>query len=164
MRKRQTRVAAMLTALVSAVGSAVAFSGDLAGDTRALDEFHALSKKFDEAIDRRDAAAVAALFTEDGVFMTPTGVLFGRRAIEESCARDLKLRPVSSHIHQADQLCSVGKEAWSLGQWWSTVPSERGPAFLQGYWSALFAREGDAWKFRMLTFNETSAFQSPAGN
>ena len=53
------------------------FLGDLAGDTRALDEFHALSKKFDEAIDRRDAAAVAALFTEDGVFMTPTGVSLG---------------------------------------------------------------------------------------
>ena len=32
----------------------------------------------------------------------------------------------------------------------------RSPVFVRGYWSALFVREADVWRFRMLTFYESS--------
>jgi hypothetical protein len=46
---------------------AIAFEGNLAGDVKALDEFTALSMKEGEAFNKNDAAALAALFTEDAV-------------------------------------------------------------------------------------------------
>jgi pimeloyl-ACP methyl ester carboxylesterase len=40
-------------------------------------------KKFDEAFNNGDAAALAALYTEDAVQVTPQGPVFGREAIEK---------------------------------------------------------------------------------
>jgi uncharacterized protein (TIGR02246 family) len=40
-------------------------------------------KKYDEAFNKNDAAAVVGLFTEDAVFVTPTGPVYGREAIEK---------------------------------------------------------------------------------
>jgi len=54
-------------------GSALALSGwlsgDLAGNVKALGEFSALSMKYDEAYNKKDAGALAALFTEDAVYV-----------------------------------------------------------------------------------------------
>ena len=38
----------------------------------------------------------------------------------------------------------------------------RDPVQEKGYWSAIYAREGDAWKARMLTSNITPAPAAPA--
>jgi len=43
-----------------------------------------LVAKYDEVFSRRDPAAVAALFTEDAVRVTPRGTFTGRAAIEKS--------------------------------------------------------------------------------
>ena len=45
------------------------FSGNLAGDVKALDEFNVLRMKEDEAFNKNDAAALAALFTEDALLV-----------------------------------------------------------------------------------------------
>ena len=37
----------------------------------------------------------------------------------------------------------------------STFQSQTGPVFALGYWSAIYVREGDAWKIRMWTINQT---------
>ena len=42
----------------------------------------ALVKKFDEAWNNNDAAALAALYAEDAVIVTDTGPIYGRDAIE----------------------------------------------------------------------------------
>ena len=41
------------------------------------------SKAWDEAINNNDAAAIAAFFTRDGVFVTPEGSIIGREAIQK---------------------------------------------------------------------------------
>jgi ketosteroid isomerase-like protein len=43
----------------------------------------ALVKKYDEAFNKNDAAALAALFTEEAIFVTDTGPVNGREAIEK---------------------------------------------------------------------------------
>ncbi len=40
-------------------------------------------KKHTDALDKNDAAAVAANFTEDGILITPDGPIFGRESIEK---------------------------------------------------------------------------------
>ena len=47
-------------------------------------------KKHTDALDKNDATAVAANFTEDGVFVTPNATFFGREAIEKHYADDFK--------------------------------------------------------------------------
>ena len=56
---------------------------DLLGVAKALEEFGELSLKVDEAINKNDAAAVAAFDTEDGIFVTSEGPKYGREAIEK---------------------------------------------------------------------------------
>jgi hypothetical protein len=57
-----------------AIGLAVrafALSGNLAEDIRAFDEFNLLRMKVAEAFTNNDAAALAALFTQDALLVEP---------------------------------------------------------------------------------------------
>src|SRR5258708_6584317 len=68
------KIRLLLTLVGLAFGFAVPalasfFQGDLAGDVKALGEFTALRMKEDEAFNKYDAAALAALFTEDAVYV-----------------------------------------------------------------------------------------------
>jgi hypothetical protein len=59
-----------------AIGLAVrafALSGNLAEDIRAFDEFNLLRMKVAEAFTNNDAAALAALFTQDALLVEPEG-------------------------------------------------------------------------------------------
>ena len=136
------------------VDPAITQQRDLLGDVKALDEFGVLATKVDEAFNKNDAGALAALFTEDGVLVTPEGIFFGRQAIEKRYVELFQRWPVTSSTSQRDQLNAIDNAAWSTGEWWSTLQSENGPEFERGYWSAIYVREGDGWKIRMLTISE----------
>jgi hypothetical protein len=60
------------------------------------------------------------------------------------------------------QLNAIDNAVWSAGQWASTIQSETGPVFTWGYWSAIYVREGDTWKIRMLTLSEKPHPPPPA--
>ena len=83
-------------------GPALAFQGDLAGDVKALGEFIALRMKEDEAFNKNDAAALAALFTEDAVYVVPEGLFSGRQAIEKRYADVFQRWHPTNFIGQAD--------------------------------------------------------------
>ena len=59
-------------------------------------------------------------------------------------------------MSEGNKLNAIGNDAWAVGQWWSTLESQNGPVFARGYWSALYVREGDVWKMRLLTLNEVA--------
>ena len=127
---------------------------DLLGDAKALGEFGVLGMKVDEAFNKNDASAVAALFTEDGVLVAPDGMFYGRVAIEKRFADTFQRWPITTFSGQRCQLNAIDNAAWSVGESWSTLQSETGPKFERGYWSAIYVREGDDWKIRMLTVSE----------
>jgi uncharacterized protein (TIGR02246 family) len=132
----------------------VAQQRNLLGDVKAIGEFSALSMKEEEAFNRNDAGAVAALFTEDAVLVAPEGLFFGRQAIEKRYADMFQRWPMTNFSGQRDELNAIDHAVWSVGHWWSNLRSRNGPIILRGYWSAIYVREGDAWKIRMLTVNE----------
>ena len=118
-------------------------------------------KKHTDALDKNDAAAVAANFTEDGILVTPGGTIFGREAIEKHYADDFKqgfhssnnLAPVDE---DSPHMTTDGKQMWATGSWTATIQGKDwGPIAAKGYWSVI--REGDDWKIRMLAFNVTPA-------
>jgi ketosteroid isomerase-like protein len=71
-------------------------------DPKIIEQLDALGKKFDEAFNNNDAAAVAALFTEDAIWVVDTGPLYGRQAIEKQVAEWFKGARSSNHIDKID--------------------------------------------------------------
>jgi ketosteroid isomerase-like protein len=121
----------------------------------------ALIKTHTDALDKNDAAAVAAVFTEDGVFVTQDGPLFGRQAIEKWYADLSQKVHFSNNLAPVDEdsphiIGTVGNEMWATGAWSATIQGKDwGPKQIKGYWSVI--REGDDLKIRMLASNVTPA-------
>jgi ketosteroid isomerase-like protein len=118
-------------------------------------------KKHTDALDKNDATAIAADFTENGILVTPNGTFFGREAIEKKNAEDFKQgfrsgKNTATPDDDSPHITSDGKQMWATGKWTATVQGKDwGPAEASGYWSVI--REGDDWKIRMLAFNVTPA-------
>ena len=118
-------------------------------------------KSYGEAVCNNDATAMAALFTEDGVFVTDKGPVYGRQAIEKWYADIFKEFHNKNFVAKADRhsphvIGTAGNEVWHNGEWSETIQPEGSEVIhLKGYWSAVSVREGDTWKDRMLTWNVT---------
>ena len=119
-------------------------------------------REFDEAFNKNDAAAVAALYADDAVLVTETGIVYGRQAIEQYRAEALHEWRFENHITKADQYSphatgTAGNEMWVTGEWSCAVrgQSEAPPMQVSGYWAAIYVRQGDVWKMRMEIFNVT---------
>ena len=132
-------------------------------DPQIIEQLNALCEKLDEAFNNNDAAAVAALFTKDGVLVTNSGPIYGREAIEKYQADVFKNGHFSNHLGKCDQygthvIGTAGNEVWRNGYWSLTWQGKTGdPIQLKGYWSAIQVREGDTWKNRMEIWNVTPA-------
>jgi uncharacterized protein (TIGR02246 family) len=130
-------------------------------DPQLRQALEALGKREDEAFNNNDAAAIAATFTEDAVYVTPQGPIYGREAIEKYYEDRLQKLHFSNHIVKFDPdsphvIGTAGNEMWATGEWSVTIQGQNGPAIqLQGYWGATKAREGDTWKTRMDVYNIT---------
>ena len=131
---------------------------DLRGNPNALGEFNALGLKLDEAFNANDAVALAALFTEDAVLVAPDGMFFGRQAIQKRYADGFQRWPITTSSDQGSCLQAIDNAAWATGKWWSTRQGQTGPKFERGFWSAIYVRDGDAWKIRLLTVSDAPRF------
>jgi ketosteroid isomerase-like protein len=83
-------------------------------DTQTRQEIEAVDTKLDEAIDKNNAAAVAALFTEDAILMLPleyaserSGIFSGRRDIEKWYAQKCTEYHVTESKGKLDQIHAV---------------------------------------------------------
>ena len=131
-------------------------------DPKLRERFIPRFKALTDALDKNDAAAMAACFTEDASLMTHYGRLSGREAIEQWYAELFKEVQSSNNLITVDEdsphtLGTAGNELWGTGNWSQTVKGKNGSTEVKGSWSAIQIREGDDWKIRMLTTNVTSA-------
>jgi ketosteroid isomerase-like protein len=132
---------------------------DLLGVPKAIGEFGELGLKLDEAYIENDADAVAALFTDDAVLVASDGIFNGRQDIEKRYADTFQRSPITDFNSRRERrhLYAMDDAVWSAGQWASSLQSRTGPVFAWGYWSAIYVREGGAWKIRMLSLIEHPA-------
>jgi len=123
-----------------------------------IDEF---AKKYAEAVNNNDAAAIAAFYTENGIFVTSEGPKYGRKAIEKFYADLFRQFHFSNYSSKADQysphqIGTAGNETLEIGEWSCTIEGRDGsPIQLKGYYSSIDIRAGDDWKISMVTSNTT---------
>jgi ketosteroid isomerase-like protein len=121
---------------------------------RQLDAFN---KVFNEAFDKNESAAMAPLFTEDAVIVSNAGIIKGLPAIEKYYADKFANEHDSDHIAVTDSDSPYALDdssMWATGSWTLTVqPNDQDPIPCNGYWSAIYIREGNRWKEKMQTWN-----------
>ncbi len=122
--------------------------------------------KHADAMNKNDAAAAAACFTQDGVYVTDRGPINGREAIEKWYADLFQNVQFSNHVITVDPDCphaigTAGNQMWATGGWSTDIKGKDfGPTQIKGYWSVI--REGDDWKIRMLTSNISPSPATPS--
>ena len=131
-------------------------------DAQAVEKADPLAGKFNEADNNNDAAAVAALFTEDAVFVTPEGPIVGREAIEKQYAEWFKGGRHSNHTTTYDpasfQIAGTADTVVLSGGWSQTVEPVNGKPFqMKGRWLAIDTRGSDGWKIWKLAYNVEAA-------
>jgi ketosteroid isomerase-like protein len=116
--------------------------------------FEKVQSEFAEAYNRKDVAAMAAFFSENGVRITPAGVFRGRDAI----GRELQRVVIDLGLHDYSVRRTVsrleGNMVFNAGEWQAKLGD--GQQF-RGYYSALLVREGDGVKI----FEETVNVAAP---
>jgi ketosteroid isomerase-like protein len=114
-------------------------------------EIYQLAKTFDEAWNKGDIERLGSLFTNDAIFITPGGIVRGREATE----KNLALRAGKSiHYNTVDQVHLIDDNSfWAVGSW-KFVGNNGGPTF-SGYWGDYGVRQGNSWRFKLVTINVT---------
>ena len=151
------RLAVALVGL--AIGFAVPTLAQQTVDPKIEQQIRIFASNFDAAFNRNDAAAVAALYTQDGVTVLPWGGGFrGRQAIEKGYAGVFRSWHPSNQISKLDRLKAAGNEVRSSGRWSHTdTPTGGAPSNRVGSFTWIMVREGDTWKIRRSTFRDTTS-------
>jgi uncharacterized protein (TIGR02246 family) len=119
-------------------------------DPQIIDQLNAFVEKYEEAVNNNDAAAMAALFTEDGVIVSDSGPSYGRQVIEKWYADTFQgWRPknMGKIDLNSPRFIGAADNVAKNGEWSETVQGPTGePIQIKGYWSAIDTREGDGWR------------------
>jgi uncharacterized protein (TIGR02246 family) len=123
-------------------------------DSKIDQQIRILAMNYDAAINKHDAAAIAALYTQDAVRVTALndGTFHGRQAIEKGYAKyDFARWQVTNYFTKVNRVTAVGNDVRSTGTWSSVFSrdTDRGHQCNgDGYCSWVIVREGDTWKIR----------------
>ena len=116
-----------------------------------------LRKKYNEAVNNHDAAALSALYTEDAIFLTVTGPVYGRKAIEKWYEDGFKGSQPKNNTATIDphSVRMLGPDNLTRsGEWSETGKGKNGEDVpIKGYFVEIDTREGDGWKICVLTGN-----------
>lgn len=120
-------------------------------DPQTIERLDPIARKYEEAVKNGDDAAVAALFTEDAVFVTEGGPFYGREAIEKFHVNLFRERHFGNHLIKSDpnspRIIGTAENIASNRQWSQTLQGQNvGPIQRQGYWAAIDTRQGNDWK------------------
>jgi ketosteroid isomerase-like protein len=109
-----------------------------------------IHKEWQDAFNKGDASAVAALYTSSAIEVTPLGIRTGPAAVKERIEESIKEGSKNLEI-VATECDPKSAFRWSAGSWNNETP--RGPA--SGFWTMIEVKYGDGWKIQNLTFNLT---------
>jgi uncharacterized protein (TIGR02246 family) len=138
----------ILGVVVAAIIVAVSAPASAQSTDPANSPLAAVGKQYVEAFNRKDAAAVAALFADDAVRVNAQGIIRGREAIQKATkdgldagGHDLSLQYREAHID--------GNTGWSIAEANFRVRGKDGadsPVRILA--TSVWVQSGGAWKIR----------------
>ena len=98
-------------------------------DPQLREQLVALLKKFDDAMDKNDATARGALYTQDAIEVTDQGPIYGREAIEKHYADLFQKVHFINQVSTLDQdsphpIGTTGNEVWETSAWSATIKGQ----------------------------------------
>jgi uncharacterized protein (TIGR02246 family) len=126
-------------------------------DAQAVEKADPLAGKFDAAANNNDPAAIAALFAEDAVFITPEKAIVGREAIEKQYTEWYQGGSNRNHKTTYDpesyQITGTPDALTFSGGWSETVEVKGKTLEFRGRWLAVDVHGSDGWKIWKLAYN-----------
>ena len=121
-------------------------------DQNTRQQIERIAAAYVEDWNKHDAAGIAALYTKDGVLVTPTGaVRSGSQEIEQASQGVMKTFP-QHNGETIEQISPLGNDAdFRIGEFHLSGQGQNGPTKLDGRYTAVDVREGGTWKIRLLT-------------
>jgi uncharacterized protein (TIGR02246 family) len=121
-------------------------------DQNTQKQIERIAAAYVENWNKHDAAAIAALYTKDGVLVTPTGaVRSGSQEIEQATQAVMKIFP-QHNGETIEQISPLGNDAdIRIGEFHLSGQGQNGSTKLDGGYTAVDVREGDTWKIRLFT-------------
>jgi ketosteroid isomerase-like protein len=136
-----------IRSLFTLAGLAVSFAvATFAQDKNAVapevrQQIETVFTQFQEAYNKHDAAAMAALHTQDAVeFRSWQGLASGREAIGKRFAFDFA-SGLGKMVNELVQVCAIGNDVCAISN--TTVGTFKGHAV------TIYVRDADTWKIRM---------------
>jgi ketosteroid isomerase-like protein len=104
-----------------------------------------------DAVNRHDAYAVAAVYWDDAIDISPLGVTSSRPAIERRLAEQFKSLDVRDFSETIDEIHISGDHGWFVGHWSDTYVAQPGGErrSRKGYITCVLERRNGEWKARM---------------
>jgi uncharacterized protein (TIGR02246 family) len=114
-------------------------------------EIQSFGFKYMDSLEKQDAAAVAGLYTKDGILVSSTAVALGPQAIEQFYQNEFKMGPLRRQS-TLDEISPLGSDAViARGEFHVTGQGRNSGTNADGHWAAVYVREGGTWKIRLLT-------------
>ena len=109
--------------------------------------------KYLEIYNKKDAAGLAALYTDDGLLVPPGPITTGKQNIEKAWRAVFDAGRTGLH-YDIQQVQAEGNIVWSVGQFTVMAPDESGVLKeRQGNFANIYQWEGDGLKFRVHAFS-----------
>jgi ketosteroid isomerase-like protein len=109
------------------------------------------AKPWQDAYNKGDATAVAALYAADAIEVTPAGIRVGPAAVKERVEANITKDGEKNLVIIVAKCNIEGALRWSAGEWKSDLPQ----GTVGGFWTAIEAKNGITWKIQNLTFSVT---------
>ena len=146
-------LAGMSAAAVGQGREALAQQTSAAGRQDVRQAVEAFITKYLDAYNKKDAAGVAALYTEDGFLVPPGPITTGKQNIEKAWRAVFDAGRTGLR-YDIQQVQAEGNIVWSVGQFTVMAPDESGVLQeRQGNFANIYQWEGDGLKFRVHAFN-----------
>jgi uncharacterized protein (TIGR02246 family) len=141
---------------VLAIGLAMPASAQQISQLDADQAAKSVSDSFNKALHAKDAAKIAALYTENTVRVAPDGAQIGRAEVQNNWTEAFKV--YEPEFAKVDRVAVIGHDVvLSVNSWAGTFNSPNGPVPVKGYATWTEVRDGGGWKISNETWNLTPA-------